>query len=244
MDIFLGLLAIFLASLTQGFVGFGFSQVAIPIMALFMPTKSIIPLLLILGSLLNIIILLDNKKHVELKKIIILMITGTLGIPIGAYLLKILDAGIIKIFIGSMIIFSSATILSGKKIRIDREKLATIPIGFLSGILNGSITMSGPPIIIFFSNQGLSKDSFRANLVAYFLWLNIATIPVFVAGRLLELTDLRKSLILSPALFAGTIVGIIISKRVDNELFKKITLALLMVLGFSLIIGGILELNR
>ena len=43
-------------------------------------------------------------------------------------------------------------------ISINNIKLSYGIAGFISGVLNGSLSMSGPPIVLFFSNEGFDKN--------------------------------------------------------------------------------------
>jgi len=106
------------------------------------------------------------------------MLGGLIGIPIGTFILLVIDPQFIKFVIGILIIIFGCALLFeiGKKVK--NEKWALGPVGLLSGILNGSVSMSGPPVILFFQNQKLDKNEFRANLIGYSLFLSIITVPI------------------------------------------------------------------
>ena len=64
----------------------------------------------------------------------------------------------------------------------------------------GGTSIAGPPVILFFSNQGIKREVFRANLVAYFTFINIGAMIVFVLYGLLNQavmvrTGIRKLII-------------------------------------------------
>jgi hypothetical protein len=109
----------------------------------------------------------------------------------------------------------------------------------MSGLLNGSVSLSGPPVILFLTNQGTEKQVFRANLTSYFFILNIITIPTYIYGGLITSEVLKYTLILFPALILGVILGIKGAERVDENLFKKLTLVLVVIMGILSIISGI-----
>ncbi len=236
--IIIGSFALFFAGLIQGLTGFGFALISVPILSIILPPKVVVPAVLIYGTILNLIILINTRKWVKLKKIWPLLVFGILGMPLGTYMLLVFDVKVLKIFIGAVIIIFSAVLFKGFKREIKRERFFFAPIGFVSGLLNGSITMSGPPVVLFFTNQGLAKNAFRANLVAYFFALNLATISAFVIGDLITLQVIKLVVYLLPGLFLGVIAGIRLVNRVKDELFRKITLIIVMVAGVFLIITG------
>lgn len=236
------LVTIFLAGLTQGFAGFGYSQIIVPIIAFFYAPQLIIPVALLHSVVLNLLVLWDSHRSVNIGVIVPLLLSAIFGIPIGTYLLLVLNPNIIKMLIGILIIVSSAAMLFGFRKRITKEKLVLLPVGFLSGILNGSTTMSGPPVILLFSNQGFEKDAFRANLCAYFFTLNILTVPAYIVGKLIDHQSLINTLFTLPVMVFGVVLGIMISKKVHNELFQKIALITLMLIGVAALISGAMML--
>jgi uncharacterized protein len=237
-----GFIVIFVASFVQGFSGFGFSQVAVPVMSFFMLPSRFIPVALLQSIVLNIIILIESRKNLDFKKLIPLTIAGALGIPLGTYLLIVLNPEIIKLTIGAIIILSSLALFIGFEKPVTNEKFAYIPIGIVSGILNGSITMSGPPVILFFAYQGVEKAKFRANLVMYFFLINIVTVPTYLFGGLIDIGIIKYAIITLPALIVGTICGAIVSRFTKDAIFKKITLILLIALGALSLITAVIKL--
>jgi len=55
-----GFFVIFLASVTQGLAGFGFALVSASIMIIFLPPKVVVPIILIQGTLINLIIFKED----------------------------------------------------------------------------------------------------------------------------------------------------------------------------------------
>ena len=234
-----GLLVMFFAGVIQGLTGFGFALVSVPIMTLFLSPKKAIPIILIHALLIVIIILYETRKWIDLKRIWPLMIAGIVGLPFGTYLLVILEVGTLKVLIGSVIVLFALAFLKGFKKQIKAEKLAFAPAGFISGLLAGSTMMGGPPVILFFTNQGLNKNVFRANLVCYFTILSLAAIPAYIAGGLITKEVIKYAVLLLPAVILGGITGIRLARIVQEQLFKKIVLIILIVAGLMSIASGL-----
>jgi hypothetical protein len=116
--------------------------------------------------------------------------------------------------------------------------MASIPVGLISGVLGGSMSISGPPIVLFFNNQNVEKSVFRANLIAYFFSIYMATIPAYFFGNLLTVDLLGSSVVMVPIMFLGAIIGIRASKKVNEIVFKKITLLLVLFTGIMAILSA------
>jgi uncharacterized membrane protein YfcA len=233
------IIIILIGAMIQGMVGFGFSQFALPLLVLFMLFDELIPIMVVLSLFLNIMMIRDLRKDVQVRRIWPLMLGGVFGIPIGTYLLLVANPNHLKVLIGFLIlVFGLAQLFNIRK-RLKNERAAMGPIGFTGGVLQGSVTMSGPPLILFFSNQGFTKQEFRASLVAFFLFMNLATLPFFLyAGRLTGAV-LESSLILLPGLAIGTFAGAKLAHKIDEESFKKGVIVLVMIFGCMSVASGL-----
>jgi len=237
--VFIGLVIFLFSAILQGLTGFGFSILAVPLITLFIPPKTAVPILLIYSMIINIVVLYSARKAVNLKKIWILLVAGIITMPLGTHLLVIMNENLLKIFIGSMILMFGILLLIGFRKQFANEKIAMLPVGMVSGLLGGSISISGPPIILFLSNQDVDKHTFRGNLAAYFFILNLFTIPVYYLNGLLTKVVWSYSLTFLPGLLIGVVVGNLLSHKIKDNHFKKITLILLIIMGLLSIISGL-----
>jgi uncharacterized protein len=238
-SIFYGLVVVFFASIIQGLVGFGFALVSVPLLMLYFSHIIVVPNMLIQSALINLIIVIEAKKHMELKRMIPLMLAGGLGSPVGVFLLKMIEEKGIKVFVGVLLIFSSILLLLGYRKYFKNEKLAFLSVGFVSGILSGSTAMSGPPVILFYNNQGIEKTRFRANLVLYFLFLNIFGISIMSINGILSKNIFPYVMLFSPTTLIGVSIGIMLSKKINENIFKKITLFIILMSGIIALISGL-----
>jgi len=231
MDILILSLIVFLASLIQGATSFGFSLVALPLMGFILNLKEIVPLLVILSLLLNILIALQLKMKPNIKEIFLLFIFGIIAIPFGVKLLLVVDEVILKKAVSLFLIVVAIMMARGYKIKIKNKNLALIITGTLSGILNGSVSLSGPPIVILLSNDQKNRDDFRISLTSLFILFNLFTVIMFLNKGLLSISIMTSYLPIIPFLFLGTFIGVKIGNKIDEGKFKQIVLYLLVIMG-------------
>jgi len=238
-QIFFGIMVIFMAAMTQGATSFGFSLIAIPLLGLMFPLQVAVPILMIYSLILNSVILYNIREHVQLKKIIVLVIFGMVGTPFGVYLLKVLEENTLKLLVGIIIVLVAGVNFSGYHFKVKNERAAFIPVGIASGLLNGSVSLGGPPIVLFLNNQKVKKQIFRGNLTLYFWIINLFSIPTYFFSGLITTEVLSYSVYLFPGLILGTLIGINIGNRVEEQLFKRISMSLIMGMGVLSILSGI-----
>ena len=227
-----------LASMVQGMTGFGFALLAVPLLSLFFPLKEIVPVIPGQGMIIGLVMTIFIFRDLRLRKMLPMFIAGGITTPFGAFILLAVSPGILKTIIGALVLFSAIAMGSGLKIKIRNERLSYIFVGFLSGILNGSVSLAGPPAIVFLSNQGASKEEFRANLTVYFLLLSFITFPAYFASGLITPQVLMDDLIYAPATLFGVLIGIFYAKNISEEFFKKVTLILIIIMGILSLSSG------
>ncbi|MBN2898318.1 MAG: sulfite exporter TauE/SafE family protein [Clostridia bacterium] len=226
---------IFIAAMVQGMSGFGFSLVAMPFLAMVMPLKVLVPILVICSLALNIIIFSKMTGKVHLKRITVLLIVGALSTPLGVQVLTVIDERLLRGVVGSLVFFSALIMLRGVHVHFKNKQLTYAITGFLSGVLNGSVSLSGPPVVLMLVNEGEEKNDFKKNISGYFLALNIFTIPSFFFKGLIDVYVMKMSAIGIIVLLIGATIGIRLGDRIDEKKFKMIVLFMIMIMGLMTI---------
>ena len=127
---------------------------------------------------------------------------------------------------------------SEEQYRLLVEGTRDYAIFMLARALGGSSSIPGPPIVLFFQNQKMAKETFRANLIAFLLSLYLVTIPMYVMNGLITWELTRTSIIFILPILLGAWSGIKLSHRVDETSFKRIVLVLVVLAGFMSILTG------
>ena len=237
--IIIGFSVLFLASATQGLAGFGFAIVAVPILIIFLSPKIAIPIIIIHAVVINIFVIIGAYRWVNIKRILPLVIASLAGIPIGTWLLIVLDVSAMKILIGSVIVPFVIAYWLGFRRQVKNERLAFAPVGFASGLMGASMSIGGPPVILFFVNQDIEKRFFRENLVTYYLIAGLAILVSYIVGGVINETVIRYAVWFLPATIIGSLTGIKLAPRVNEKLFRKIALTVVMIAALSSIASGL-----
>lgn len=229
---------VLLAGFVQGLTSFGFALISMPLLVKLIPMQQAVPVVVALSLFTNVAVLYSSRKHIRIKQIWPLLAASLLAAPLGTYALLYVPANALKLGAGLLVAVVSLLMLSGKSFPLGR--LAYVPVGAVSGFLNGSISMSGPPVALFLTNQGLDKMTFRANITAYALILNIITIGTYAYEGLLNETAMKTVGWAVPALIIGVVIGIKAVGRLNDKLFKTIALWLILITGIWTALGGLI----
>jgi len=199
----------------------------------------VVPIVLLLSNLTHAIVMLETREWLDVKRVWPLIVAGVIATPLGTYILLAVDAESLKVLMGVVVILAALAMLTGFTRPIRGEKWAFIPVGLASGLLQGATAMGGPPVVLFFSNQGIDKQVCRANFTLLFTAMSLVAIPSQLVGGLIGRDVLVYTLAFSPVLLLGTLAGIRLARTVSETTFRKVTLVVVMVTGLSAVASGL-----
>ena len=109
------------------------------------------------------------------------LVSGLIGIPLGAEILIRSDEGLLKIVIGIALIIFSILLLWNANLRLKIDGVGSAAAGLMGGFLCGSIGMPGPPMALLLSSQGFAKEEFRKLMVVFLTVVDFLTF-IFSSG--------------------------------------------------------------
>lgn len=224
-------LIVFFAGFTQGLSGFGSILLSLPLLAIFLDIKTVIPLVALIALCITIVLLFQLRKHLDWQKIYPLFLGALPGIPIGVFFLKKLDKDLIQWILGIILISYSlySLFFLSTKNRI-REGWGYL-FGFFSGCLGGALSAAGPAVIVYTSLQIWSKDKIKVTLQGFFLVCGAIVVLFHALSGLTTTVVLRFFLASLPLMFLGTYTGSFFYGKIREEDYKKVMLIVLAFLG-------------
>lgn len=235
--ILLFILIILIASILQTSTGFGFSIVSTPFMLLIMEPREAVQISLILSLVISLALVRKVKKDVE-KDILKRFTFGSIvGLPIGMIIFMLLNVNWLKISIGVLVLFLTALLILN--IRINQTTHRDVLIGGASGALTTSIGMAGPPILLYFSGTNTTKEKLRGTTLIYYIFICFMSLltQIIVAGTTKNVWLL--STLSLPLIIIGLFFGQAMFKRINQEVFRKLTYTLLLFTGTYLLLQQI-----
>jgi uncharacterized membrane protein YfcA len=225
----------FLAGFTQGVSGFGSVLLALPLLAIILDIKAVIPLAALYGLSIALLLLVQLWKYLEWKKVWPLLIGAVLGIPVGVFFLKKLDREIIHYFLGIILICYSLYSLFFRTLSSGIGKAWAYVFGFLAGCLGGALGASGPPVIVYTSLQSWGKDTIKVTLQAFFAIAGMMVIFGHAISGITTAFVVRLFGISVPAMVLGTYVGSYFYGMIEEQWYRRTMFILLAFLGAFMI---------
>ena len=227
---------IFIAAAAHGASGFGQGLIAMPLLALFIDIKTVIPLSLFNGLVIGLTLLFRWRRRLDFEKAWPLITSSLFGIPIGVYFLKTLDGSALKTGLGFLLVAFSLYSLSGVKIGSAMSAGWGYLFGFLSGMVGGAFGLNGPVSLIYVMSAPWNVEEKKGVLVTYFVTSNAMILTLYFTGGV-ELTGPAKFAVAgAPTAIAGAMIGAMFSDRLKKETVERVIYGLTLVMGISLMI--------
>lgn len=234
------IIATIAAFFIKGLCGFANTLVFNSILAYGNNNINVSPVELLLGYPTNIVMTIRERRSIKISVFIptaILVIAGS--IP-GVFLLKNLDAVIVKIIFGIVVILIGLEMLireySNRKTKGSKALLTAI--GLLSGLLCGLYGI-GALLGAYISRVSDDTKEFKANICAVFIVENTFRIVLYALTGIITLEVIKKVIILVPFMALGLFSGIKLSSILDDKVIKKIVIVMLIISGIALIINNL-----
>jgi hypothetical protein len=224
-------MVVFAAGALQGFCGFGYSLLAMPVLLLMMPAGTAVPMLCVTGIALNVVLLISTRKHLDLRGLTPLAIAGVVFTPVGVWLIREVPAESARTAIGVGVAVISTAMLLKLRVGLRKTTLGLLVAGSVSGLLNGFATFSGPPVVLLLSASGEGRDGIRSCLAAYFLLLGLIGALSYSAMGVLTPKALPTVALALPFTVLGAAAGALLARRSGGEVFRRLSLVIMAVLG-------------
>ena len=228
------LAAVLTGAYLKGYTGFGASMLWMTSLSLVLPPLQVVPMVLMFEVVTSVTLLPQIWRNVRWRSIALLLLGAWIATPIGIHVLTRLPAAPIRIALAIVVLIAAILILRGFSLSKEPGRPATVGVGFLAGILNGSMGIVGPPVILFYFSSPIGVVAGRASIIAYFIGTDSVGAAMFAAQGLIDASVLWRTIIFLPILTVGVVVGNRGFVKTDPESFKKVALFDLMALSVLL----------
>jgi uncharacterized protein len=234
-------LILFVSHAISAATGFGSNVLALPLLAMVVGLAAGKAALIVLNTLLYLYLGIRWRRHVSLRRLVVIVSLGAAGIPAGIWLFEWLPEKASMVTLG---LFVSGFGLLGL---IDHKRLLSLPrvlaraLLFLGGVVHGAFTTGGPLLVIYAHQTIRHKASFRATLAVMWIVLNTALMVGWTLTRTWPEQTLHVTLIGLLPVAGGLITGEYIHHKIDPAAFDKAVNGTLIVTGLVLTVTTLLK---
>ena len=236
---FVAILATYVfAATAKGVTGLGFSTTCLPILALIVGLKDALPLVILPSVCSNLIVMRQVGRFGETINRFWPMLVALLpGLAIGLWVLSLIDGIQAGAVLGAILLFWCVFSVAKPNLRLpDKWESTLAPIsGCLTGAFNGVTGSQVMPVVPFLMALGLDRNLFIQAVNCSFTLSSL--VMAFGLGQmgLFSMEDLVISALGTGVVFFGLRLGSAIRHRMPENLFRCAIIAMLSIMGVSLI---------
>ena len=168
-----------LAGVTRGFSGFGGAMVYMPLIAAIYDPRIAAVTILLVDFVSATPFAIPEVRRCTWREVAPLSVAMAAGLPIGVWLLIVLDPIVLRWCIAVMVLSLVPMLASGWRYHGAPRLPMTIGVGLFSGVTAGAVLIAGPPVILYWLGGGNSAKIVRANLMVFFMICDIVLVAIF-----------------------------------------------------------------
>ncbi|MEO0700675.1 MAG: sulfite exporter TauE/SafE family protein [Pseudomonadota bacterium] len=232
-----GLLAVTLvAGVVYGFAGFGAALIFLPI-----ATTLVDPVVAIAAfsvAALSSLVTLIPRSWAECDRPVTLLMIGasTLTLPVGIYLLRILDQQVVQIAISLVAAATLILLISGFRLPVRPGATSSTAVAGAAGVVGGATGLLGPIVILFNLASGDDARRVRANTMVFLTIGSLFVIPQMALQGLIAGSSLWLGALMLPTYAIGGLLGRRLFNPACESLYRNVAytiIALAVLVGLS-----------
>ena len=225
-------------SIVTLFTGFGVGTIMMPVMALFFDVKVAILLAAIVHIFNNLSRIVLYYRHLRWEIVRRFGVVSIVGAFVGSFAQLTVDSSWLKNGVGLFLALFALLSLRPGLINWKLPAVIDVAGGFLSGLIGGLIGNQGAIRSLYLLNYKLEKQELIVSAALIAVVIDLTRIPVYAYANYRYLTDnfLLLALVILASI-AGTLIGSRILPQVSSELFKRIILVAVLLLGVLMLLG-------
>lgn len=240
ISILIALTSLFAATV-NGALGYGYSSITVPISLLMVTSRILNPALVIVEVVVNLYALFLARRSIRrVWPQVSPVAVGILpGVALGSLVLASISPEWAKFVTYATLLPLILIQAAGLRFPIRRIRAVGVPFGTGVGVLYSMTTISGPPLALYFNNQGMAKDDFKVALAMTRSIESLTTLIAYAALGMITSESTALVPYLAPGVLIGLPIGFALIRHVQPETFRRVCMsfdAWLVAFGLSRVI--------
>jgi uncharacterized membrane protein YfcA len=233
------LIAVMIAGLLRGFVGFGAALISVPVFSLVLGPHAAIAVNNVMGLPAVLQLLPEAIRRAERSFVMPMSIATFVATPIGTWVLVAADPALMTIAISALVLCMVAILGSGWRLkgRVGIGKL--IAAGIAGGLVQGVAGVGGPPVVAVALSRPGEASQQRANVLALMTAISLSSVLPLLYYGLFTRQTVIIGLVLIPVYSAATALGARYFALGGQRHYRRAALATLVAIGIATLIASL-----
>ena len=227
-----------MAAFVSKLSGFGFGLIVVPVLSLFVGPQDAVIVSTLLGLVTTANQSWTERDHADVVLVRRLFFSACLGMPLGLLVFVFVPERGLRMVLGAVVVVAALLLARGFQLSASSRR-TELAMGFVSGVLNTSVSTNGPPLVFLLHARGYEPRVFRGTISRVFFYSNIFSSALFIAaGKVHTAATLAAALSL-PLVFVMQWIGSVVQRHVHGNRFRVLVLGLLFLSGVSAVAAAL-----
>jgi uncharacterized membrane protein YfcA len=227
-----------IGSLLQRVTGMGLALVASPFLVLIVGATAGVQTLQVVGLGVCLASAIVLRRDINYRKAGILLIASVVGVVAGTWVAKSLPSDWLYIAVGCITIVALVATMVAGKAKVSDGVRGTGAAGALSGFMNVTAGVGGPPIVIYANSVGWKYLEYVATVQAFFAGLNVLSL----AGRGLPSVSSTGWIVIVTSSIVGLLLGNCVGASINGHVANHVILVVALIGSLATIARGVLAI--
>lgn len=221
----------------RGFSGFGPALVMAPVLSVLFDPPQAVAAIILVNVLANFQQLAGAARSAAWRETLPIGISACIAIPFGTYVLTVADPVVMRRIIAAIVLVATFVTWRGWQYRGPRGTAVALGVGATGGLLIGSTTLGGPPMILYLLSGPHTAATVRGSIITVFAITHLSSVTSLAVAGLIDGQTLLRVAILAPPFLLGIWVGGHLFSRANEQVFRRVVLLLLTVVATGILVS-------
>ena len=228
-------LALLIGSIVLATVGFGIGLTASPILLFVHDPQTVVVVLNTSSAILLSLVARQTRHQLRVREIGPMALAGAVGVPVGVFMLISLSDTMLRAGIAGLVLVLSLMVARDIRLPESVPNFVGPAVGLIVGALVTGLAIGAPLVVLLLMGRGAPGTLVRASTGFYYLVVSAVAVIVYALAGLFTADRIILILMISPAIIVGFCLASIIVRRLNEQLFRRVVLALVMVTSLTVL---------
>ena len=206
------------AAFVIGAIGFGFGLTTSPILLLVHDPQTVVIVINVVAIFAFGLVLVESREHLRNRELAPMGFAAVLGTPVGVFALSSLDASVLRIMIGVLVLGLTGMVVFAPEWRVPYPRVSGPVLGFVSSAATTGLSIGGPILVLFFLGRRMDRQNVRASMAFFFTIMYVAAAVGYAIQGLFTV----ERLVLIAAALPAVALGYWLAKRLTGRMNERV----------------------
>ncbi len=175
----------------------------------------------------------SNRRQVNWREVIPVVIGYACLVPAGIWLLKTSDPTALRWYIAISILLAVFILWSGWKYRGPRNNPISFSFGAVGGFMGAAAALPGPSVLLYWLASAAKAIEVRANMIWYLFLTDLMVIIGYFFGNIYTMEAFYRAILCIPGYLIGIWIGSYFFSEASEQLYRRIAFIMILIAAIT-----------